>query len=77
MLMILADALLSTSRPPGTLAAGANMLVRNMPLVILLAMLALLFWPSESESNADGRSSQTQWNAGRRGLRRLLTVSCF
>ena len=33
VLMTLAGALLSTPRPPGTLAAGAKTVVRNMPLV--------------------------------------------
>ena len=46
--MTLAGALLSTPRPPETLAAGAKTVVRNMPLVILFTMLALLFWPGES-----------------------------
>jgi hypothetical protein len=29
-----------------TVAAGAKMAARNMPLVILLALIALLFWPT-------------------------------
>jgi hypothetical protein len=53
VLMTLAAGLLSTPRGPGTIAAGAKMVVRNMPVVVLLALLAFLFWPSESESNAD------------------------
>jgi hypothetical protein len=53
VLMTLAVGLLSTPRGPGTIAAGAKMLVRNMPLVVLLARLAFLFWPSGSESDAD------------------------
>ena len=54
VLMTLAAGLLSTPRGPGTIAAGAKMVVRNMPLVVLLALLAFLFWPSESETDADG-----------------------
>ena len=53
VLVTLAAGLLSTPRGPGTIAAGAKMVVRNMPVVVLLALLAFLFWPSESESNAD------------------------
>lgn len=53
VLMTLAAGLLSTPREPGTIVAGAKMVVRNMPLVILLALLAFLFWPSGSESNAE------------------------
>ena len=52
VLMTLAGTLLSTPRRPGTLAAGTKMVVRNMPLVVLLAMLAWLFWPNEPESDA-------------------------
>lgn len=29
------------------------MVVCNIPLVVLFALLVLLFWPSESDSNAD------------------------
>lgn len=55
-LMALLGVLLSAPRTPsglGELTAGAKMVVRNIPLVILLALLALLFWPSKSESDAD------------------------
>ena len=54
VLMTLAAGLLSAPRGPGTIAAGAKTVVRNMPLVILLALLAFLFWPSESDTDADG-----------------------
>jgi len=52
--MALLGALLATPLGPGTLAGGAKMVVRNIPLVVLLALLALLFWPRESETDADG-----------------------
>jgi len=52
--MALLGALLATPLGPGTLAGGAKMVVRNIPLVVLLALLALLFWPSESETDAAG-----------------------
>ena len=52
-LMALAGALLSTPLGPGTLTAGAKMVVRNIPLMVLLALLALLLWPSQSESDAE------------------------
>ena len=31
---------------PGVAASGAKMLARNLPLVLLLGLIALLFWPS-------------------------------
>ena len=53
VLMPLAAALLSTPRPPGKLAAGAKTVVRNMPLVILLALLAFCSGRASSETDAD------------------------
>jgi hypothetical protein len=46
--LALLGALFSTPAGPSALAGGARMIVRNMPLVVLLALLALLFWPSET-----------------------------
>lgn len=51
--MALLGALVSTPLGPGILAGGAKMVVRNIPLVVLFALLVLLFWPSELDSNAD------------------------
>jgi hypothetical protein len=38
---------------PSVLAGGAKMLVRNIPLVILLAIIGLLFWSTESDAEAE------------------------
>jgi hypothetical protein len=50
-------ALLTTPFGPSTVASGAKMVARNLPLVVLLALMALLFWPSktadETEAAAD------------------------
>jgi hypothetical protein len=50
--LALLGALLSTPLGPGTIAGGMKMVVRNIPLVVLLALMALLFWPSEQASEA-------------------------
>jgi hypothetical protein len=39
--------LLTTPMGPGAAAGGAKMLARNLPLVILLGLIALLFWPTK------------------------------
>ena len=53
-LMALLGALLSTPPRSGTLASGAKMVIRNIPLVALLALLTFLFRPSNTESDAAG-----------------------
>jgi hypothetical protein len=47
MPLALLGGLLSTPFGPGTVASGARLVARNIPLVVLLALIALLFWPSE------------------------------
>jgi hypothetical protein len=47
--LALAGALFSTPLGPKGLAGVAKMLARNLPLVVLLGLIALLFWPSEQE----------------------------
>jgi hypothetical protein len=42
--------LLTTPMGPGVAAGGAKMLARNLPLVLLLGLIALLFWPSKEIS---------------------------
>src|ERR1700674_4353053 len=48
--LALLGALISTPLGPSTVAGGMKMVVRNIPLVVLLALIALLFWPSEQAS---------------------------
>ena len=45
--LALLGTLLATPAGPSLLAGGAKMLARNLPLVVLLALIGLLFWPSE------------------------------
>ena len=52
--------ILATPAGPCTVAGAANMVARNMPLVVLLALLALLFWPNEAEEeNAEEHGGAT------------------
>jgi len=44
--LALLGTLLTTPMGPGVAAGGAKMLLRNLPLVLLAAVIALLFWPS-------------------------------
>lgn len=48
--LALLGTLLTTPMGPGVAAGGAKMVVRHLPLVLLLAVIGLLFWPSADES---------------------------
>jgi hypothetical protein len=45
--LALVGALLSTPVGPKALVGGAKAALRNLPLVVLLALIALLFWPTD------------------------------
>jgi hypothetical protein len=49
--MMLLGALLSTSVGPGFVAGGAKMLARNLPLVALAGLIALLLKPTKSSAD--------------------------
>ena len=53
-LLALLSMLLSTPPRSATLAAGAKKIVRNIPPLVLLALLALLFWPNLPKGDAEG-----------------------
>jgi hypothetical protein len=56
MPLALLGAALSSPIGPSTLVSGAKMAARNIPLVVLMAFIAMLFWPSEpaaEESEGD------------------------
>jgi hypothetical protein len=62
----LLGAILATPVGPSTVAGAANVVARNMPLVVLLALIALLFWPSEAAvtEEADvGGANGSRWPA--------------
>jgi hypothetical protein len=48
--LALLGAILSTPMGPGTVAGGAKLMARNLPLLVLLAVISLLFWPTEAET---------------------------
>jgi hypothetical protein len=54
----LLDAILATRVGPSTIAGAANVVTRNVPLVVLLALIALLFWPSESAEEQDAKARE-------------------
>jgi hypothetical protein len=66
--LALLSAILATPVGPSTAAGAANVVARNMLLVVLLALIALLFWPSEpgvkEEEEADGGgATESRWPA--------------
>ncbi len=54
--LALLGTLLTTPLGPGVAAGGAKMVLRNLPLVLLLALIGLLFWPSQPTA-ADGAAA--------------------
>jgi hypothetical protein len=51
--LALLGTLLTTPMGPGAAAGGARILMRNLPLVLLAAVLAFLFWPSTKTPDVD------------------------
>ncbi|HXE68768.1 MAG TPA: hypothetical protein VN523_05375 [Hyphomicrobiaceae bacterium] len=45
--LALVGTLLSTPLGPKSFANGAKLILRNLPLVVLLGLIALLFWPTQ------------------------------
>jgi hypothetical protein len=48
--LALLGALLASPAGPSALAGGAKMMARNIPLVVLLALIAMLFWPLDGKT---------------------------
>jgi hypothetical protein len=65
--MALLGALLSTPLGSGTVASGAKMVARNLPLVVLLALIALLFWPHEQQEGQGEETSPDEDGVPREG----------
>ena len=55
--LALLGALLTTPMGPGVAAGGVKMMVRHLPLVLLLAVIGLLFWPS-AEKQAESETAE-------------------
>ena len=51
--LALLGTLLTTPMGPGAVAGGAKAVLRNLPLVILVAVIAFLFWPSSKQPGSD------------------------
>ena len=56
--LALLGTLLTTPMGPGVVAGGAKAILRNLPLVILIAIIGFLFWPS-SDQPADAAEGVT------------------
>jgi hypothetical protein len=52
--LALLGALFSTPMGPRAAVGGAKLVAQNIPLVVLLALIALLFWPNEPAAEAAG-----------------------
>jgi hypothetical protein len=55
--LALLGTLLTTPMGPGAAVGGLKMLGRNLPLVLLLGLVALLFWPVENNRAADAETA--------------------
>ena len=54
--LALLGTLLTSPMGPGAAVSGAKMIGRNLPLVVLIAVFALLFWPAD-ETKAEGEDA--------------------
>jgi hypothetical protein len=54
--LALIGTLLATPAGPAALAGGAKMLARTFPLVVLLVLIGMLFWPNEPTEEAVDRN---------------------
>jgi len=55
--LALLSALLTTPLVPGAAMGGLKMLGRNLPLVVLLGLMVLLFWPTSDEEAVGSETS--------------------
>jgi hypothetical protein len=51
--LALLGALFASPAGPSVLTGGGKMLMRNIPLVVLLAFIGLLFWPTASDAEEE------------------------
>lgn len=58
MPVALMGALLSAPVGPKAMANSAKVLLRNLPLVVLLALLALLFWPTQGAASKEAEEGE-------------------
>ena len=65
MPLAMLGAVLSTPFGPSSLAGAAKVLARNIPLVVLLAAIAILFWPSSEPSVEEADADTDNMHAGK------------
>ena len=58
MPLALMGALLSAPVGPKAVASSAKVLLRNLPLVVMLGLLALLFWPTPGGTSKDAEEDE-------------------
>jgi len=51
--LALLGTLFATPAGPAMLAGGTKALARNIPLVVLLALIGMLFWPTGEKAQAE------------------------
>lgn len=80
--LALLGTLLTTPLGPGAAVGGAKMLGRNLPLVLLLVLVVLLFWPTRTDETAAAEVSEGegaaetgngQWQQAPNGAHRHAT----
>jgi hypothetical protein len=52
--------LFSSPAGPGAAVSGARMIGRHLPLVVLLALIAILFWPTEQSEGTEAADEREQ-----------------
>jgi hypothetical protein len=65
MPLALLGAVLSSPMGPSTVVGGAKMAARNIPLIVLMALIALLFWPSKSSADETESAESEDEHAGK------------
>jgi hypothetical protein len=58
--LALAGALMSTPLGPKSFVTGGKLILRNLPLVVLLGLIALLFWPMQATAPEDRDQGEEQ-----------------
>ena len=79
--LALLGTLMTTPLGPGTALGGAKMIGRNLPLVVLVALMAFLFWPAGEKAAAEAPDASAppepdpaQWQPARNGMDRHVAA---
>ena len=74
--LALLGALFASPAGPAALAGGAKMLARNIPLVVLLVLIGMLFWPTGERAAASDADDTTR-TASRTAPMRRSPMDCI